>query len=250
VAWPGVWAWLSGRPLVSGCSTEAFASRPSRCRGRQARIDCARPTVLSNRLRHAVSHGQFCGRCSVNRLAEEATRAGTETRARRRGPVVALVSFGSPVRRPAARVRLKAITRADQPRGVRRKRVRREMGDCGVLQVRVHLLDDGVLAVGFVGGDGTDLVGVGGGEERVEPPDVEQRALTLVLGRSQVGDTPHHHPTGNLVGLLLGGERGELRSRRPPPARSRCRCPRRRRRRGTRSASTRTRRRRSKRSPV
>jgi len=34
VAWDGVRAWLSVRPLVSGCSTEAFASRAGRYRGR------------------------------------------------------------------------------------------------------------------------------------------------------------------------------------------------------------------------
>ena len=53
------------------------------------------------------------------------------------------------------------------------------MRECGVLQVRVHLLDDGVLMANFVGAEGIDLVGVGGGEVRVEPPDVAQRALAL-----------------------------------------------------------------------
>ena len=66
--------------------------------------------MLSNKLFHAVSHGQSVGRCSVNRRAEEAMRAGTETMVRRMVPVVAFVSFGSPVRVPAARVRLNAIT--------------------------------------------------------------------------------------------------------------------------------------------
>lgn len=66
--------------------------------------------MQSNRVFHAVSHGQFVGRCSVNRRAEEAIRAGTETTVRRMVPVVALTSFGSSVRVPAARVRLNAIT--------------------------------------------------------------------------------------------------------------------------------------------
>ena len=83
------------------------------------------------------------------------------------------------------------------------------MSEGGVLQVRVHLLDDSVLAVGFVGGDGGEVVGVGGGEEGVEPPDVEQGALALLSSRSQVRDAPHDQPARNLMGFLLGGERGE-----------------------------------------
>ncbi len=59
---------------------------------------------------HDVSHGQCVGRCSVKRRAEEATRAGTETIVRRTVAVVALPSWGSPVRVAAARVRLNAIT--------------------------------------------------------------------------------------------------------------------------------------------
>src|SRR4029453_2057886 len=73
-------------------------------------IGSERPNALSNRVIHAVSQGQCVGRCSVNLRAEEAMRAGTETRVRRMVPVVAFVSFGSSVRVPAARVRLKAIT--------------------------------------------------------------------------------------------------------------------------------------------
>ena len=42
------------------------------------------------------------------------------------------------------------------------------MREFGVLQVRVHLLDDGVLTVEFVGRDGSEVVGVGGGEEGVD----------------------------------------------------------------------------------
>jgi len=73
-------------------------------------IGWVQPNVLSNRACHAVSHGQCVDRYSVNLRAEEATRAGTETMVRRMVPVVALVSFGSRVRVPAARVRLNAIT--------------------------------------------------------------------------------------------------------------------------------------------
>jgi len=65
---------------------------------------------LSNSVIHDVSHGQRVGRCSVKRRAEEATRAGTETIVRRTVAVVALPSWGSPVKGAAARVRLNAIT--------------------------------------------------------------------------------------------------------------------------------------------
>jgi hypothetical protein len=53
--------------------------------------------------------------------------------------------------------------------------------------------------------------GVGGGEEGVEPPGAEQGALPggLVLLGVEVGDAAHHQPARNLVGDLLGGERGE-----------------------------------------
>jgi hypothetical protein len=55
----------------------------------------------------------------------------------------------------------------------------------GVLQVGVDLLDDCVTAVGLVRRDGVEQVGVGGGEERVEPPEVEQGVLAggAVLSR-------------------------------------------------------------------
>src|SRR5437899_2802317 len=83
------------------------------------------------------------------------------------------------------------------------------MGQGGVLQVRVDLLDDRVVAVGLVGGHGVGEVGVGGGEERVEAPQVEQGVLTRVGCRVQFGDTAHDQASGHVVGLLLGGEGGE-----------------------------------------
>jgi hypothetical protein len=43
----------------------------------------------------------------------------------------------------------------------------------------VGLLDDRVMAVGLVCGHGVEHARVGGGEEGVEPPGVEQRALSV-----------------------------------------------------------------------
>ena len=45
------------------------------------------------------------------------------------------------------------------------------MSQCGALQVGVDLLDDRVATVGLVGRDGVEDLGVGRGEEGVEPPD-------------------------------------------------------------------------------
>ena len=55
------------------------------------------------------------------------------------------------------------------------------MGQGGVLQVGVDLLDDRVAAVGLVRGHGVGHLGVGGGEERVEAPGVEQGVLARAL---------------------------------------------------------------------
>lgn len=73
----------------------------------------------------------------------------------------------------------------------------------------MHLLDDRMPAVDPVGGNGVKVCGVGGGEKCVEPPHVEQLALSLVFLRSQVRDTADDQPAGDVVGFLLRGERGE-----------------------------------------
>ncbi len=48
----------------------------------------------------------------------------------------------------------------------------------GACEVGVDLFDDRVSAVGLVGRDGVEQLGVGGGEEGAEPPEVEQDVLT------------------------------------------------------------------------
>jgi len=75
----------------------------------------------------------------------------------------------------------------------------------------VDLLDDRVAAVGRNGCDGVEHLGVGGGEERVEPPEVEQSVLPVskVLFGVEVGDSAHHEPAVDVVGLLLWSERDE-----------------------------------------
>ncbi len=83
------------------------------------------------------------------------------------------------------------------------------MGYGGVLQVGVDLFDDGVTAVGFVRGDGVQVAAFGGGEERVEASGVEQGGLPGAGVVVQVEDAADHQPAGDLLGHLLGGERGE-----------------------------------------
>jgi hypothetical protein len=77
----------------------------------------------------------------------------------------------------------------------------------------VDLFDDRGSAVGLVGRDGVEDGWVGGGEEGVEPSQVEQCVLAggAVLIGVEVRDPAHHHqPVRDLVGLLFRGERGEL----------------------------------------
>src|SRR3546814_10357477 len=79
------------------------------------------------------------------------------------------------------------------------------MGQGGGFQVGVNRLDDGVAAVGLVGGDGVEVCG---GEEGVETPYVEQCGLP-VGGGVEVGDAAHHQPAWGLLADFLGAERGE-----------------------------------------
>ena len=68
------------------------------------------------------------------------------------------------------------------------------MGQSTVLQIGIHLLDDGMLAVGFVRRDGVQNGGVHGGEERVVPVRVEQGGLPVTGLRVQFRDAAHHQP--------------------------------------------------------
>ena len=118
------------------------------------------------------------------RRAEVATRAGTVISLRRIVAVVALARSGAATV-PAARVRLNAMTASTSQAALAVNTPDGQVRQRGVLQVGVDLLDDGVMAVGLVGGDGVEDLGVGGGEERVEAPHVEQGVLAggLVLSR-------------------------------------------------------------------
>ena len=80
---------------------------------------------------------------------------------------------------------------AQDPGGVGAEASRRQMRQRSVDQVGEHGLDDRVLAVGDVG-----LVDrqVGVGEERVIPPDREQR-----IGVASVFDAAHHKPGGDPI---------------------------------------------------
>jgi hypothetical protein len=86
---------------VSGCAGLGW--------GGQVAAAVGGPQEWVNNRVQADSQGHWVGRCTVMRLAEDATRAATLTSFRRTVAVVALAS-SSPVRVAAARVRLKAIT--------------------------------------------------------------------------------------------------------------------------------------------
>ena len=66
-----------------------------------------------------------------------------------------------------------------------------------------------MTAVGFVRGDGVQVAAFGGGEERVEASVSNKVACPAPAWVVQVEDAADHQPAGDLLGLLLGGERGE-----------------------------------------
>ena len=144
------------------------------------------------------------------RRAEVATRAGTAISLRRRVAVVAFARSGA-ARVPAARVRLNAMTASTSQAALAVNTPDGRCANAEFFEVGVDLLDDRVLAVGLVRGDGVEDRGVGGGEEGVEAPHVEQGVLPrgLVLLGVEVRDPADHQPARHLVGLLLRGERGE-----------------------------------------
>jgi len=75
----------------------------------------------------------------------------------------------------------------------------------GAFEVGVDLLDDRVVPVDLVGGDGVEAVGVGAGEERVGAPHVEQGSLAggLVPFSVGVGDPAHDEPARDSVRLRV-----------------------------------------------
>ena len=131
-----------------------------------------------------MSHGQAVGRCKVTRRAEVATRAGTAISLRR---MVAVVAFARSLPAMAA-VRWvsnamtartsQAALAVNLPEGRwARAELFRSAWTC----------HDGAAAVGLVVADGVHVGRVGGGEEGMEAPGVEQGALPVVVG-IQVGD--------------------------------------------------------------
>jgi len=65
-----------------------------------------------------------------------------------------------------------------------------------VLQVNVDLFDNRVAAVDLVRCNGAHHFGVGGGEEGVEPPGVDQRVLPVLSAGVQVRDGAHDERPG------------------------------------------------------
>ena len=101
-----------------------------------------------------------------------ATRAGTVISLRRSAAVVALARSGARACGSAGEVERDDCQH--QPGRVGGEHPGGQVGQRGVLQVGVHLLDDRVPTVGIVRCDRVEQAGVGGGEERVEAPYIEQ----------------------------------------------------------------------------
>ena len=101
--------------------------------------------------------------------------------------------------------------RQHQPGGVGGELPGRQVRQGGVLQVGVDLFDDRVPAVGLVRGHGVEDGGVGGGEERVEPPDVEQACPARRRGAARRGSPGSGARSAGPAPARpsLGGERGE-----------------------------------------
>ena len=135
----------------------------------------------------AASQGQALGgSTAATRRAEDAIRAGTVMSLRRMVAVVALARSG-PVSVAAAQGEVERDHCEHQPGCVRGEPARGQVRHCGVLQVGVDLLDDRVPTVGLVRGHGVEHLGVGGGEEGMEPPGVEERLLPVLGLRVEVG---------------------------------------------------------------
>ena len=94
----------------------------------------------------------------------------------------------------------------NEPGGVGGEDARGHVRQRGRFHVCVHVFDHRMLAVGFIRVDGA--LGAGG-EERVEPEQVEQGALTGGDGFVQFRDAAHDQPPENLLAFLLRPERGE-----------------------------------------
>ena len=171
-----------------------------------------------NRRVHAICQGQTLGRCSVTRRAEVATRAGTVISLARMVAVVALAR-SLPVVVAAVRVRLRAMTASTSQAALAVNLPEGKVRQGGVLQVGVDVFDDRVAAVGFVRAHGVQVGGVGGGEEGVEAPGVEQGALPggLLLLGVQVEDAPPGARARVAMAFLTLGSKRTVTDTSAPP---------------------------------
>jgi len=120
---------------------------------------------VAQRSSHAGAQGQFVGRCSTSRRAEEVIRAGPAQVGPQGGPA----GFGVSYRRGRAGRAQDVERDAGQgdPGGVGQELPARGVGQRPVLQLSDDLLDDGVVPVGLIGRDGAQ--GGVGDEPMVTP---------------------------------------------------------------------------------
>ena len=109
---------------------------------------------------------------------------------------------------PGGTGEIKRHDRAYEPGTVGGERPRRQMRQRACLQVCVDLFNDRVLTVGFIRSNSIQHAWVGGGEDRMEAVKIKQARLIHIL-LIQLRNPAYHQASGNMVGLLPGGKRGE-----------------------------------------
>ena len=206
--------WPAG---LAGSSTGGPGSRPFGLGGQVVGAGGG-PVAMACRARQLSAQGQSVGRCSTRRRAEDAIRAGSSISWVRR---VAQRAFACrfEAAAPAARSKVERDGGECEPGGVGLELPGGCVGERAVLQLGDNLLDDGVVAVGLVRGDGGQSAV---GDERVMAPGGEQLVLPgAARGRLlKAGDTAHDEPAVHCWAFLrVGAERGEGRFRRPAPRR-------------------------------
>src|SRR4051794_38535030 len=144
----------------------------------------------------------------MRRRRREAARAGTWISLRRTVAVVARAR-SVPVSTPTARVRLNVITASTSHAALA---VNTPDGRCVSAEPLRSAWACSMTACPrwVLSADTVSSFRVGGGEEGMEPPGVEQGVLSGAVCRGvEVRDPSHHQPTLDVVGPALGGERGE-----------------------------------------
>lgn len=162
------------------------------------------------RIVHWRSQGQFLGRWSVMRRAEEEILAGRPISFRRMVPADGSGGRFGPDgagERAGGAGQVDGDGRQHRPGGVGGELTGRHVRQRGVFQIGVDLLDDCVATVCLISGDGVQGAG---GEERVEPVRVEEGSCpsAAFLFSSGMRRTTSRHTTWSVFFLEVNAVRG------------------------------------------